>query len=58
MISCISAPIAATTTAGVITYSMFSARPVVNPPQGPIADLANEYAPPVCGSAGDISAML
>ena len=52
------APIATTTTAGVTTYSMFSARPVMKPPHGPIADLPNEYAPPVCGSAGDISAML
>ncbi len=51
-------PIAPTTTAGVMTYSMFSARPVMNPPQGPKAERANEYAPPVCGSAGDISAML
>jgi hypothetical protein len=41
-ISWISRPIAPTTTAGVITYSMFSARPVRKPPQGPIADLANE----------------
>jgi hypothetical protein len=41
----------------VITYSMFSASPVRKPPQGPIADLANEYAPPVCGNAEDISAM-
>jgi hypothetical protein len=51
-------PIAETTTAGVMTYSMFSASPVMKPPHGPIADRANEYAPPVCGSAGDISAML
>jgi hypothetical protein len=28
---------------------------VVKPPHGPIADRENEYAPPVCGSAGDIS---
>ena len=56
--SCIRKPIAPTTTAGVITYSMFSASPVMNPPQGPIAERANEYAPPVWGSAGDISAML
>ena len=56
-ICCIRIPIAPTTTAGVMTYSMFSASPVMNPPHGPIADRANEYAPPVCGSAGDISAM-
>jgi hypothetical protein len=37
---------------------MFSANPVMNPPHGPIADREKEYAPPVCGSAGDISAML
>ncbi len=54
---CIRAPIAATTTAGVMTYSMFSASPVLKPPHGPIADRANEYAPPVCGSAGAISAI-
>ena len=54
---CISRPIAPTTTAGVITYSMFSASPVRNPPHGPIAERANEYAPPVCGRAGDISAI-
>src|SRR6478672_11202246 len=52
---CIRKPIAPTTTAGVITYSMFSAKPVTNPPHGPIAERANEYAPPVCGSAADIS---
>ena len=57
VISCISKPIAPTTTAGVITYSMFSAKPVRNPPHGPMAERANEYAPPVCGSAGDISAI-
>ena len=45
-----------TTTAGVSTYSMFSATPVTKPPHGPIDERANEYAPPVCGSAGDISA--
>src|SRR5262245_22763799 len=45
-----------TITAGVITYSMLSARPVTKPPHGPIVLRANEYAPPVCGSAGDISA--
>jgi hypothetical protein len=28
------------------------------PPQGPMALRANEYAAPVCGSAGDISAKL
>ena len=56
--SCIRKPIAPTTTAGVMTYSMFSARPVMNPPQGPIAERANEYAPPVWGRAGDISEML
>ena len=32
--------------------------PVIYAPQGPIADRANEYAPPVCGSAAAISAML
>jgi len=46
-----------TMTAGVTTYSMVSATPVVNPPHGPIAERANEYAPPVWGSAGDISAI-
>jgi hypothetical protein len=46
-----------TITAGVITYSIVSATPVVKPPQGPMADLAKEYAPPVCGRAGDISAI-
>ena len=51
------AAIETTTTAGVTTYSRFSARPVMNPPQGPIADRPNEYAPPVWGSAGDISAI-
>ena len=56
--SCIRNPIAPTTTAGVMTYSMFSARPVMNPPHGPMAERANEYAPPVWGRAGDISAML
>src|SRR5688572_31433893 len=45
-----------TITAGVITYSMLSASPVMKPPQGPIVLRAKEYAPPVCGSAGDISA--
>ncbi len=49
-------PMKYTITAGVSTYSMFSARPVTKPPQGPIALRANEYAPPVCGNAGDISA--
>jgi hypothetical protein len=49
------APIPTTITAGVMTYSIVSATPVVKPPQGPIADRENEYAPPVCGSAGDIS---
>ena len=38
-------------------YSMVSATPVMNPPQGPIAVRPKEYAPPVCGSAGDISAI-
>ena len=38
-------------------YSMFSASPVIYPPHGPMAVLANEYAPPVCGNAGDISAI-
>ena len=56
--SCERNPIALTTTAGVITYSMFSAKPVTNPPHGPIVDREKEYAPPVCGKAGDISAML
>jgi hypothetical protein len=37
---------------------MFSASPVMNPPHGPMDDRAKEYAPPVCGRAGDISAML
>ncbi len=46
-----------TITAGVSTYSMFSASPVTYAPQGPIAERANEYAPPVWGRAGDISAM-
>ena len=41
-ISCINNAIAPTTTAGVITYSMFSAKPVKNPPHGPIAERANE----------------
>jgi hypothetical protein len=31
-----------TITAGVTTYSIVSATPVEKPPQGPIADLANE----------------
>jgi len=31
--------------------------PVMKPPQGPNAVRANEYAPPVCGKAGLISAM-
>ena len=47
-----------TITAVVKTYSMVSANPVTNPPHGPIAARANEYAPPVCGKAGDISARL
>ena len=42
-------------TAVVATYSMVSARPVTNPPQGPIAAREKEYAPPVCGMADDIS---
>ena len=46
-----------TITAGVSMYSMFSASPVMKPPHGPIDVRPNEYAPPVCGSAGDISAM-
>ena len=33
---------ALTTTAGVMTYSMFSASPVMNPPQGPMAERAKE----------------
>ncbi len=45
-----------TITAGVRMYSMLSARPVTMPPHGPIALRANEYAAPVWGSAGDISA--
>jgi hypothetical protein len=40
--SCIRKPMAPTTTAGVITYSMFSASPVTNPPHGPIAERAKE----------------
>jgi hypothetical protein len=44
-------------TAGVTTYSIVSATPVAKPPHGPIAERENEYAPPVCGSAGDISAI-
>ena len=44
-----------TITAVVATYSMVSARPVTSPPHGPIADRANEYAPPVCGIAAAIS---
>ena len=47
-----------TMTAGVRMYSMLSARPVNMPPQGPMALRAKEYAAPVCGSAGDISARL
>jgi hypothetical protein len=57
MMSCIRNPMAPTTTAGVMTYSIFSASPVTNPPHGPMADRANEYAPPVWGRAGDISAI-
>ena len=33
---------ALTTTAGVITYSMFSASPVMKPPHGPMAERAKE----------------
>ena len=51
-------PMKNTITAGVRMYSMLSASPVTIPPQGPSALRANEYAAPVCGSAGDISAML
>ena len=51
-------PMKKTMTAGVRMYSMLSARPVNIPPHGPSALRANEYAAPVCGSAGDISAML
>ena len=40
--SCERNPIAPTTTAGVMTYSMFSANPVMNPPQGPIAEREKE----------------
>ncbi len=47
-----------TITAGVRMYSMLSASPVTMPPHGPMALRANEYAAPVCGSAGDISARL
>ena len=50
-------PIPTTITAGVRMYSMDSASPVMKPPHGPIAVRAKEYAPPVCGSAGDISAI-
>jgi hypothetical protein len=39
----------------VSTYSSDSARPVTNPPHGPIDARANEYAPPVCGIAALIS---
>jgi hypothetical protein len=49
------APIPTTITAGVTTYSIVSATPVVNPPHGPSAVRENEYAPPGCGHAGDIS---
>ena len=45
-------------TAGVNTNSIFSTSPVKKPPQGPIDERAKEYAPPVCGNAGDISATL
>jgi len=51
-------PMKNTITAGVRMYSMLSASPVNIPPHGPIALRANEYAAPVCGSAGDISARL
>ena len=51
-------PMPTTMTAGVNTYSIFSASPVMYAPQGPIAERAKEYAPPVCGSAAAISAML
>ena len=44
-----------TMTAVVATYSIVSAAPVTRPPHGPIADRANEYAPPVCGIAAAIS---
>src|SRR5687767_458765 len=40
-----------------MTYSIVSATPVVKPPHGPIAERAKEYAPPVWGRAGDISAI-
>ena len=40
--SCDRKPIAPTTTAGVMTYSMFSARPVMKPPHGPIVDREKE----------------
>ena len=42
-------------TAVVATYSIVSAAPVMRPPHGPIAERANEYAPPVCGIAAAIS---
>jgi hypothetical protein len=42
-------------TAVVATYSMVSASPVMNPPHGPIAARAKEYAPPVWGIAEAIS---
>src|SRR5262245_32772683 len=43
-------------TAGVMMYSMLSASPVTKPPKGPSVLRANEYAPPVCGKAGESSA--
>jgi hypothetical protein len=49
-------PMKKTITHGVRMYSMLSASPVTMPPHGPMALRANEYAAPVCGSAGDISA--
>ena len=44
-------PIPTTIVAGVRIYSIFSASPVTYPPHGPMAVRANEYVPPVCGSA-------
>ena len=55
---CMYGPMKVTITAGVTMYSMLSATPVMKPPQGPIEERAKEYAPPVCGSAAAISAML
>jgi hypothetical protein len=51
------APMKVAIAAGAIEYSMRIAVPVANPPQGPMARLANVYPPPAAGSADDISAM-